>query len=171
MFIGLQPVFAQVKIGYIASQRLLQEYQEALDVKKRVEEISNQWEKELGQMIDEAKKMREQLEAQSLLLSEATKQQRIQELEGKAQKIEQFKMKKWGPQGGEVYQKEQELMTPVLEKINAAIKKVGDDKSYDFVFNMEVFVYVNPKHEGNDLTDDVLEELKEGLPKKKESGN
>lgn len=166
---SVSPIYAQNKIGYINSQKLISEYQEAVDIKKRVDEISSQWEKELGQMIDEAKELQEQLEAQSLLLSEETKKQRMQDLQQKAQKIDQFKLQKWGPQGGEVYKKEQELMAPVLEKINTAIKKVGDQEGYDYVFNIEVFVYINPKYEGNDLTDTVLEELNKGLPKKKKS--
>jgi len=166
-FQNAKSVYAQSKIGFINSQQLIAEYQEAVDVNKRVKEISDQWEKELGKMIDEAKELQEQLEAQSLLLSEETKQQRLLELQQKAQRIDQFKLQKWGPQGGEVYKKEQELMAPVLEKINVAIKKIGEQQGYDFVFNIEVFVYVNPKYEGNDLTDEVLEELNKGLPKKK----
>jgi outer membrane protein len=67
----------------------------------------------------------EQLESQSLLLSEDRKQEKQQELQNLYMKIQQYQQEKWG-QNGEYFKKEAEVMQPVIDKINKAINKVGE---------------------------------------------
>ncbi len=78
------------------------------------------------------------------------------------QRIQQFQNDKWG-QNGEFFRKQEEIMKPVYEKINAAIKKVGEEERFDYIFDIVAgnIVYASPDQE--DLTDLVVEELEKGL--------
>jgi len=154
-------VFAQ-KIGYINSQQILANYKEAQDAQERLDKINKEWEAEARAMQTQLQEMGEQLQSQSLLLSEERQREKEQEMQTLYMKIQQYQSEKWG-QTGEFYKKQDEVMKPVFDKINAAIKLVGDDERYDYVFDTVAgnIVYASPNQV--DLTELVIEELEKGL--------
>ena len=72
--------------------------------------------------------------------------------------IQEFQMKKFGPEG-EILRKQSQLLAPILEEVDAAIKIVAAQRGYDYVFDAVsgAIVYALEAH---DLTDQVLKELK-----------
>jgi outer membrane protein len=150
------------KIGYINSQKIVANYKEAQDTQERLNKINATWEEEGKAMQKQFQEQGEQLESQSLLLSEDRKREKQQELQTLYQKIQQYQAEKWG-QGGEFYKKQEELMQPIFDKINQAIKKVAEEQNFDFVFDTVAgnIVYASPKQ--TDLTDDVIKDLEKGL--------
>jgi len=154
-------VFAQ-KIGYIDSRKILSSYKEAQDAQERLDKINKEWEAEAREMQKQFQDLGEQLDSQALLLSDERKQEKQQELQNLYLKIQQFQADKWG-QNGEYFKKNQEIMQPVIDKVNAAIKKVGEEQGFDLIFDTVAanIVYASPKMP--DLTDIVLEELEKGL--------
>ncbi|MBN2012347.1 OmpH family outer membrane protein [candidate division KSB1 bacterium] len=153
--------FAQ-KIGYIHSQKIIAEFKDAIDAQKKVEELNQQWQKEGLDMQKQLQDMQDQFESQSLLLSESKKSEKAQEIQALYLKIQQFQQQKWEPGRGEIFAKEKEFMEPVLEKINAAIKKVGDAEGYDYIFDTASGNILYASDKMPDLTDKVLAELEKG---------
>jgi len=153
------------KLAYINSQKIIATYKEAQDAQERLNKISAGWEEEAKLMQKQFQELGEQLESQSLLLSEERKAEKQQELQNLYMKIQQYQAEKWG-QSGELYKKQEEIMQPIFDKINAAIKKISVEQSYDFVFDSinGNIVYASPRQV--DLTDEVLAELEKGLPAK-----
>ncbi|MEJ2628145.1 MAG: OmpH family outer membrane protein, partial [bacterium] len=74
-------VFAQLKIGYIDSQIILNKLPSAVEAQKKLEEQSNAWAEELQKMGDKIRSLQQQLEQQSLLLSEEKKQEKQDEIQ------------------------------------------------------------------------------------------
>ncbi|MFQ5768965.1 MAG: OmpH family outer membrane protein [bacterium] len=169
LILASKPASAQLKIGYINSNKILETYQEAIDVKKKLQEINTQWEREAKDMQKELKEKQEQLEAQSLLLSEERKQEKGQEIQNLYLKYQQFLNEKWGQQG-EAVKKEMELFQPVYDKINATIKKIGAEEGYHYIFDVVAGNILYASEDQPDLTDKLLEELNKGLPAKTNSG-
>jgi len=158
------PVYAQkMKVGYINSQKILATYKEAIDAQKKIEELNRQWEKEGLEMQKQLQDLNDQFESQSLLLSESKKAEKTQEIQSLYLKIQQFQQEKWAPGQGEIYQKEKEFMAPVYEKINAVIKKIGDEEKFDYIFDTVNGNILYASEEQPDITDKVLEELNKGL--------
>ena len=153
---------AQLKIGYIDSNRILGAYQEAKDVRARLQEIDQQWKNDAKDMEKEIKDLQEQLEAQSLLLSEGRKQEKAQEIQNKYLRYQQYLNEKFGPQG-EAVKKEVELLDPVIKKINSAIKKIGEAEGYSYIFDTVAANILYASEDQPDLTDKLLEELTTGL--------
>lgn len=153
------------KLAYINSQKIIATYKEAKDAQERLNKISQQWEEEGRAMQKQFQELGEQLESQSLLMSEERKREKQQELQTLYMKIQQFQNEKWG-QNGELFKKQEEIMQPIFDKINAAIKKVAEEQNFDYVFDTinGNIVYASPKQ--IDLTDQVLQELEKGLPSK-----
>lgn len=168
MCILISSINAQMKFGYVNSQRILDEYQEAVDVRNKVEEMRNQYQVEYDNKVKEYQALAQEIESQSLLLSEEKKQEKMRQLQDKAVEIDKYKYDKLNPEGGEFYKRNQELFKPVIDKINTVIKKIGTVEEYDFIVDASsgALLHAAPKF---DLTSQVLEELNKGLttPKKK----
>jgi outer membrane protein len=73
--------------------------------------------------------------------------------------IAQFREKKFGT-NGELFQKQDELMKPVQNKIFVALKEIAEQDDYDFVFDRSGDIMILFAKEQYDLTAQVLEKLK-----------
>lgn len=149
--------FAQSKIGFVDSQKILNGYEGAQDAMKELDTENNNWGQELQKMNDNYNSMKEEIEQQSLLLSEAKRKEKAQELENLAKEIQQYRDKKWG-EGGDYFRKREEALRPIFDKINQAVSTVADDNKIDIIFDSVNgnILYALPKY---DMTEDVLEEL------------
>jgi len=150
-------VLADGKIGYIDSQKILATYAPAIDAEKQVETESNKWGEELQKMENDFQAQREELEKQSLLLSEEKKLERQQELQTLALEAQKFQNDKWGEQG-EYFKLREQLLKPIIDRINSVINRVGEEEDYDFIFDTVAGNLVFAKDQF-DLTDRILEEL------------
>ncbi|MBN1558878.1 OmpH family outer membrane protein [candidate division KSB1 bacterium] len=159
---GLSMDVAAQKLGYINSQQILAQYKEAQDAQEQLDKINKQWEAEGRELQTQFQELGQQLESQSLLLSEERQMEKQAELQALYQKIQQFQNEKWG-QNGEFFRKQEEIMKPVYDKINAAIQKVGEEERYDYVFDTVAGNIVYVSDNTNDLTEFVIEELEKGL--------
>ncbi|MDZ7340646.1 MAG: OmpH family outer membrane protein [candidate division KSB1 bacterium] len=163
VLIFVLPAFSQnLKIGYVHSQKILATYKDALDVQKKLDEIGRQWENEGMEMQQKIQQLREQYEAQSLLLSDAKKKEKEQEIQTLILQLQKFQQDKFNPQTGEYYKKQAELLQPVYDKINAVIKKIGDDEKFSYIFDSAAGGIVHASADQPDLTDRVLAELNKG---------
>jgi Skp family chaperone for outer membrane proteins len=162
MLLPARPAAAQLKLGYIDSQKIIESYKEAQDAQKQLASLNEQWQQEAKNMQQDLQEKQDQLESQSLLLSEEKKSEKAQEIQNLYLRFQQFQQEKWGQQG-EVYVKQKEFMQPVYDKINAAIRRLGAEDKYDYIFDVVAggILYVS---EGQaDLTQRVLDELNKGL--------
>ena len=161
--LGLSPALSQLKVGYINSQKVLEKFKDAMDVKKQLAELNTQWESEARDMQKEIEKLQDELESQSLLLSDQRKQEKVQQIQTLGQQYQLFLQTKWGPQG-EGVKKEVELLQPIYEKINAAIKEIGRAEGYHYIFDVVAGNILYASDDQPDLTEKLLVELNKGLP-------
>jgi outer membrane protein len=168
LFSSFSLVFAELKIGYVDSQKIMAQFQEAIDAQNQLEEIRNQYQAEYENKVREYQEMAQEIDSQSLLLSEDKKKEKLRLLQEKATEIDQYKFEKLNPEGGEFYRKNQEIFKPVIDKINLVIQKIGRVEEYDFIIDASSgsLLHALPKY---DLTEQVLEELNRGVSAKKPS--
>ncbi|GAB4364462.1 MAG: OmpH family outer membrane protein [Calditrichia bacterium] len=157
LLMGIDSSYAQLKIRYINSQRILSEYPEAQEIQKKLDEIRAGYENEYNKMLKDYEALITEIENQSLLLSpekKAEKEKKAQEL---GLEIEKYRYEKLGPQG-ELYKKNLELTQPLYDKIDQIIQKIGEQEGYDYILDVVqgVVLYAKPQY---DITNRVLEEL------------
>lgn len=152
---------AQENFAYVNSQKILADYQEAIDVQNKLDEIRNQYQAEYDRMVKDYQDMISEIESQSLLLSEEKKQEKMRDAQKMAMEIDQYKYDKLGPEG-EFYKKNLELTKPIYEKINKVIQRIGEDEEIDFIFDASagVLLWALPKYE---ITERIIEELNQGV--------
>ncbi|MBN1825919.1 MAG: OmpH family outer membrane protein [Candidatus Eisenbacteria bacterium] len=152
---------ADMKIGYIDSARIFAEYKGTEDAQRSFDQEVAAWEQQAQQMKAELDSLHELYQSQSLMLSDAKKAERQQEIAAKQAEYETFVQSVFGPQG-RVAEKNGELVRPIVDKINLVLQVIGDDEGFTIVLDAAVggIVYAA---DGLDLTDRVLEELNKGL--------
>jgi outer membrane protein len=151
-------VSAQSKIGYVDSKIIIESMEDARDAQKNLDNIVTQWKGELQQLNDSLTLLKEDFEKKKLILTDKVKQQKEEEIKNLEKKISEFKTTKFG-ENGEYFQKQNELMKPVQDKIFKAIQDVAREGSYDYVFDRSseiLLLYVNEKY---DLTQKVIKKL------------
>ncbi|NQV42190.1 MAG: OmpH family outer membrane protein [Candidatus Marinimicrobia bacterium] len=145
------------KFGYINSEYILSQFEEYREAQSKLEVEGRKLEKQYYDMAASLDSMQQEYERQKFLMTESNRAAKENDMRRLAENIQQFQVQKLGPQG-EFYQKQQALADPVLQKINTAIKKVGEDGAYDFIFDVVAgnILYAQEKF---DLTEKVLKEL------------
>ena len=154
---------ADMKIGYIDSNRIMNELDEVREVKVELEKEQRKMEIEMQNMISKRDSLVQAYELQKILLVDENKRmEKEQEIRLMEQNIERFQMEKFGPNGGEIYKLQNQLLAPVLSKIDAAIQKIGKERGYNYIMDAVsgALVYAIESH---DLTDEVIEELRKSI--------
>ncbi len=148
----------QIKIGYIDSNRIMQEYEEVRDAQAKLQKETRRLEVEYTTYVERLDSLNREFDRQRLLLSNEKIREKELEIQSLYQTTQAFQQSKFG-QDGELYRFQAQLMAPVLDKVDTAVKKIGAERSYDYIIDAAggALVYALPAH---DLTTDVMAELR-----------
>jgi outer membrane protein len=151
-------VFAEVKIGYIDSNEIMTKFEEVRQVQVSLEKEQRKLQAEMENLIQQLDSLNQEYERQRLLMSDSRRQEKEQELVRSEKQIQKFQMDKFGPEG-EIYRKQNQLLKPVLAKVDEAIQAIGERQGFDYILDAVAggIVYALPQ---NNLTEDVIEELR-----------
>jgi outer membrane protein len=145
--------FAYVDTEYILD--LMPEYRSS---QKQLEQLSEDWQKEMEKMQTAIDKMYRDLQAEQILLTEELRKKREQEIKDKEKELKEYRNLKFGYEG-ELFKKRQELVKPIQDKVFDAVQKIAKQNALDFIFAKSselIMLYSNAKY---DKSDEVLSEL------------
>jgi outer membrane protein len=149
---------AQSKIGHINSEAIMQALPEAIDAQKSLDALVAQWEGELQKMQADWKKKFDEYDKKKLILTDQARADAEKELRDLDQSIADFRNKKFG-QNGELFQKQNEVMKPIQNKMFQVLETVAKEDGYDYVFDRSGDILVLYANEKNDLTQTVLSRM------------
>lgn len=149
-------VFGQVKIGYVASDRIRAEYTKFQEAEAQLQLDYRKVQEEYQVLLIELDSLKQAYEAQKLMSSPDWRTQKEKEITTKEQALQKYQNDKVGPEG-ELYVKQSQMEYELLSKVKNAVDNVAISKGYDFIFDGSVsLLYGKPTY---DVTDDVLFEL------------
>jgi len=151
------PSYAQLKVGYVDSDKIFAEYTEWNKAQEEFQTQYNAWDQEAKDMQAELEDLINEYDRQSLILSADKKKEKEAAIEAKRQKLDAYTRTVFGP-GGEAERKNNTLVKPLLDKINAAIEQIATEGNYDLIFNSAGLAYGKKDY---DITDQVLSLLEE----------
>lgn len=140
------------KIGHVYVDSVLTQLPQREAAQKELERYTMELQKEMENMITMYREKVARLEKDKKDLPEEIVASRVKELQETEQNIQQFQMNAQQ----KVESKEEELLNPLLTKVQNAINKVCKEQNYNYVINSSYMLYVNG---GNDLTPMVMKEL------------
>ena len=147
---------AQLKIGYILSERIRGEYEEFKEAESQLQLEYLKVQFEFDQRVKKLDSLKQDYEVKRLMSLDKGESIR-QEIEQTEKQIQTYQAEKVGPQG-ELMRKQAQMEYDILGKVKKAVDKVAIDGGYDYIIDASVgLLYYKPKY---DLTDDVLHELR-----------
>ena len=148
---------AQIKIGYVLSERIRTEYEEFKEAEAQLQLELKAVQSELEKIAIKLDSLNQDYEVKRLMAldkGESIKKEMEQlELQGRKFQQEQF-----DPQNGQLMRKQAQMEYQILGKVKEAVQKVAIDNGFDYVMDASIgLLYVKPKF---DITDEVLHELR-----------
>jgi outer membrane protein len=149
---------AQSKIGYFSSETIMQNLPEAIDAQKTLDGLVSQWEQELQKMQGDWKKKFDDYDKSKLILTDLARSDKERELRQLDQQIQDFRNRKFG-QNGELFQKQNDVMKPVQNKMFKVLEDIAKDDGYDYIFDKSGQVLLMYANDKLDLTTKVLQRM------------
>ncbi len=146
------------KYGYIDSDYILEQLQEYKDAKDKLDKLAERWTKEIEDRYAVLRQKKEAFAREEVLLPAEEKKKRSEEIEKLETEAMEMQKLRFGV-SGDYFQKRQELIKPIQDKVFDAMQKVASKQKFTFIFdkaNQSNLVYADSKF---DLSDDVIREL------------
>lgn len=145
------------KYAYVDSKYILDKVPAYKEAQKQIDELSEKWQKEVEAKYAEIETKDKAYQEEKIILPDDIKKKREQEIAQLLNEVREFQKAKFGV-NGELFQKRQELIKPIQDKLYKAIKDVSGER-YSMVFdkaNQSNLLYADPKL---DISDRVLREM------------
>ncbi|HPV14207.1 MAG TPA: OmpH family outer membrane protein [Candidatus Cloacimonadota bacterium] len=154
----LSLAFAQaVKLGYVDTDRILFESNEALEIQRLFNLDKQNWTNQIRAIDQEIQRMEQDFEIDKLTKNDAAKREAQSRIEAKKAEAGRMLEEYFG-EGGKAEQRYRELIDPLTTKIQNAIIKIAEDEKYTMIFDSSypTVIYAIPSI---DITDIVLTEI------------
>ena len=160
-FIVTANAWGELKIGYIRPEYVFKQYEPYSDAMKELERFEKEEVADLEEMRNEFQKELDEAQKNAVLMSEELRQRKQEELEKRRQAIEQSWDDLYRQPDGTLYKKQEELLQPIITRINKVLMRLGKDEGYDYILDAEQGVlYANEEF---DMSDYLLEELEKDI--------
>lgn len=158
LIFGTSFVIQAQKFGYIDSDYILENVPEYQEAKSKLDKLAERWTKEIEDRYVVLKNKKENFAREEVLLPAEEKKKRAEDIEKLETEAMEMQKLRFGV-SGDYFQKRQELVKPIQDKVFEAMQKVASKKNLTFVFdkaNQSNLVYADSKM---DISDDVLKEM------------
>ena len=130
----------EAKIAFVNTQEVFMAMPEVADMQKKLDELNAKYKKELETMQSEFQKKYSDFVAQQDSLTENIKVRRMQDIQDMQQRMDNFVQ----VAQQDVNKQQQDLVTPIQQKISDAIKAVGAEQGYTYIIDPHVLIYTGP---------------------------
>jgi outer membrane protein len=147
-----QAVAAEMKIGYVNTQRIFRDAPAAQKAAKKIEAEFSKRDQDLQRMAKQLQSMQEGLEKNSVTMSESDRRNKERELNDLSRDF-QRKQREFRE---DLNLRQNEENAAIIEKANKAIKQIAEADKFDLI--VQDVVWVSPKL---DITEKVIKSLSE----------
>ena len=144
--------------GFINSEYILDKMPEYKEAKDRLDKMADRWTKEVEERNKVLSQKKDLFNKEEVLLPTEEKEKRQEEIQKLDNEIMELQRSRFGV-SGEYFQKRQELIKPIQDKVYDAMQRIASKKNYTFIFdkaNQSNLVYADKKQ---DLSDEIIKEL------------
>lgn len=152
--LGLTTASAQ-RYAVIDTKYILDKMPEYKEAQKKLDQSSEQWQKEIEAKQVELDGLYRNFEAEKVMLSETLRIKREDELFNREKELRDLQKKRFGFEG-DLFKRRQELVKPIQDKVYNAIQRLAAERQYDFILDKSegiTIIFADPKL---DKSDDVL---------------
>jgi len=157
LFFGTTFAYSQ-SYAYIDSDYILSKVPEYVQAKEKLDKLADRWTKEIEDRYAAIKAKKSNFEREEILLPKEERIKRKEEIENLEQEALDLQTLHFGSEG-DYFQKRQELIKPIQDRIFTALKKISKSDGYDLVFdkaNQSSLIFAASEY---DISDDILDEM------------
>lgn len=151
----LTTTFAQ-KFAYVDSDYILNKIPEFKQAQDKLDNFSADWQAEIESKYAAVEKMYRAYQQEKVLLTDNMKSKREEAIITKETAAKNLQQKYFGPEG-QLFTKRQELITPIQDKIQNAIKELAKANKYQIIFDSASDLIMLHKDNNLDQSDKVLD--------------
>ena len=158
MIFGIAFASSAQKYGFIDSEYILNKLPEYKDAKERLDKLAERWTKDIEERYEVIKIKKNNFLREEDLLPADEKKKREEEIATLESEAMQMQKTRFGV-NGDYFQKRQELIKPIQDKIYEAMQTIASKRNYSFIFdkaNQSNLIFADSKF---DLSNEVLKEL------------
>lgn len=147
------------RIACVDINRVLESVPEYTTAQNELDALSERWRQEIAQEYDKIKGMYSRYQAEQVLLSNEARQKREEEIMAREKDVRDMQRARFGPEGS-LFQRRQELVRPIQDKIYASIEQYAAERGFDFIFEKggsAGIIFSSPQY---DKTDDIIRMIK-----------
>lgn len=122
------------RIAVVDITDVLQSLTDYKTAERDLDKLASEWRQDIAQEYDKIKSLYNKYQAEQVLLSDEVKTQREEEIMTKEEKVRELQKRKFGPEG-ELFLRRQEMISPIQDKVFAAIQDLADDRGYDLILD------------------------------------
>jgi outer membrane protein len=155
---AVQGVGQGVKLAYASPNYILANMPESKQIEAELETYGKQLENQLQSKIQEFEQKYQSYEAGKTTMTELVRADKEKELQTLQQSIQEFQKNAQS----DIQRKETQLLAPVVDKVNNAIKQIAKEKAYTYIFSSDAGMgasFILHAPEGDDISDLVLGKL------------
>jgi outer membrane protein len=154
---GSSALAEEIKLGYVDLQRALGETEDGRKAKANLKKIFDQKQKELDEQQEDLKKAIEDLDKKRTLLPADKVHEKEVELQTRMQKVQQTYLR----HQQDLQQKEQELTSKIIERMNRILIKIATNENFTMIFDKSqgTVAFAKPHL---DLTNDLIRRYNAG---------
>lgn len=155
-------VFAQspasnVKIGYTNVDFIVTKLPQYSQIESEIKSFSNQLQKQLESKVQTLRNLEQEIRQGEGTMAQTVYEDKVQEYQNQAASIEKFRQNA----DSELQKKQMQLLDPVYQKIEQAIKDVATDNGYTHILSdgagaFNILLYARDE---DDITNQVLAKL------------
>ncbi|MBS1746950.1 MAG: OmpH family outer membrane protein [Bacteroidetes bacterium] len=146
------------KYAIIDTKYILSKMPEYQDADKKLQAISDQWQKEIDNLQAQLNDMYKNYDAEQYMLSDDLKKKREDELYNKEKELRDLQKKRFG-YNGDLFTERERIVKPIQDKVYNAVQKMAVAHGYDFVLDKSegiTVIFADPKL---DRSNDILQQL------------
>jgi len=122
------------RIAIVDINEVLGSFPDYQTAEKQIDKAAAEWRQEIAQEYDQIKAMYNKYQAEQVLLNEEQKTQRENEIMAAETSVRETQKKRFGPEG-DLFNKRQEMVSPIQDKVYSAIEDFAADRGYDLIFD------------------------------------
>ena len=146
------------KYAIIDTRYILDKMPEYVAAEKRIEQVSQQWQKEIDEKQTQLDRMYKNFEAEKFILPPDLLKKREDELFFLEKEIRDLQKKRFGYEG-DLFKERQKLVKPIQDKVYNAVQKMAVSRGYDFILDKSegiTVIFADPKL---DKSDEILKSM------------
>jgi len=146
------------RIAIVDINEILGSFSDYQSAEKEIDNVASEWRQDIAQEYDKIKAMYNKYQAEQVLLNEDQKKQREDEILAAETSVRELQKRRFGPEG-DLFNKRQELVSPIQDKVYNAIEDFAADRGYDVIFDKGGSAGLLFVTEEFDKTEDVKKRL------------